>query len=214
MKIFGFTIKMESDLLAAAAFLISGVTITAQIYILLAGPEPELVDDFYLTLKPRQIGSDEEDYVSIVAPISVLNTSSAEAPLLLFRVRANVRTEGVDFWLNWHNQIGHIDREGEHHDVSSVTPAVIPRYGVYSQLVEFLPERAICSDCDRDANFVLWSELADAVSTQHGAKVTVDFVASYGGDEESSEVLCTLEINTEFIEEASDGTRIKRVCRR
>lgn len=213
MNIFGFKVKMESDLLAAAAFLISVFTITAQLYILLAGPNPKVVDDFYLTIEPRQIGSGEWDYVSILAPISVLNTSSAEAPLLLFRVRANVRTEGMDFWLNWHNQIGHVDREGEHHDVSSVTPAVIPRYGVYSQLVEFLPERATCSDCDRDANFVLWSDLADTVRTQHGARFTVDFVASYGGDEDSSRVRCTLDINTEFIEEVGNGTRVRRICR-
>jgi hypothetical protein len=178
MNILGLIeIEKKTDVLAFTAFIISILTAVYQIGLFVIGPNAKLLVPEGITMV-RFDDSPPQPYISVIAPISIANTSGAQEPLLLLRQTAVVQVGDRTIPLTWHDIIEAPISGGtiKFDNSKAVSPFIIDTKKVSSNLIRFTPQRKPCepddTDCKPNQPFVSFEEFRSLYlkATQDGTK--------------------------------------------
>lgn len=156
-------IERKTDVLAFTAFIVSVLTATYQIGLFLVGPDPKLLVPEGVTIA-RFDNRPDQSFISIIAPISIANTSGAQEPLLVTKQTAEISFAGVSIPLQWHDTVeAPIAGDAVKFSESRVVyPFVVDRKGIVSKVVRFTPQRQPCreqeKECDPNRPFVSFDQ--------------------------------------------------------
>lgn len=205
MNVFGlFEVERKTDFLALTAFLISILTLGYQIGIYFVGPSPRLVQPDGLTImrfEPRSGNS----YISILAPVSIANTSNSPQPLLVRRYTAKLSFADREFNWEWHRRVMSTrpgDQKLDLIDDISVAPFIVDTKNIDSNLFLFTPHNRPCKEglsteaCNVRNGFVGLSEfnkIAVSMLRKRKNNVEVVFSAQLGDDAPETQVTCNFE---------------------
>ncbi|MEM9670440.1 MAG: hypothetical protein AAF950_16080 [Pseudomonadota bacterium] len=168
MNILGIIeIERKTDLLAFAAFMISVMTAFYQLGVYLSGPKAKLLAPEGVTIAQFE-NRPGQQYVSVIAPISVVNESNASEPLLVTKQTALLKIGAQTKLLSWHDWIdAPIGAEGISFLTSeAVHPFVIDTKKISSGLIRFTPQRDPCNKsakCDPNDPFITFEDFRGMV---------------------------------------------------
>jgi hypothetical protein len=158
VTMFGLEIERKTDILALTAFIISMLTATYQVGLFLKGPNAKVLSPEDVVILQHEL-SENQVFVAIVAPISVVNTSDAQEPLLVKRMTATIDVGDRSISLAWFDSVeAPVTSAGIKLDkTQGIYPFAVDTKKISSQRVRFTPERRRCSTgpaCDVGAAFV------------------------------------------------------------
>lgn len=168
INLFGLHIDRKTDILAIAAFVISMLTVVYQVYTSLAQPRAKLLMPEAATLV-KYDNLRGQQFISVVAPISIAHTSTAIEPLLVMRQTVLITVAKRQAKLTWHDQVEvPISEEGAtFKQTKALHPFIIETKKISSGLVRFTPQRLPClgeAGCDPNTPFVSLEDFADMLA--------------------------------------------------
>jgi hypothetical protein len=177
MNFFGIQIERKTDILAFTAFIVSVLTAIYQLGTVLMGPKAQLLPPEAVTLVLFE-NSPGHKFISVVAPISISNTSNAQEPLLVTRQTAQITMGKYIIPLIWHDSIEvPIDVNGAQFEkTQALHPFIIDTKKISSQLVRFTPQRVQCASklrCNKNISFMSMEDFHQALASSLFSRLEV-----------------------------------------
>lgn len=205
MKILGLEIERKTDFLAFAAFILSMLTVFYQVGVHLIGPDGRILKPEGATLmqfEPKEGVS----YVSVLAPVSILNASGSPEPLLVRNLIVTLDYADKKTKWEWHRRVEGVEAKPnriEFGNAYTVGPFAVDSKKVQTSFYLFVPHSRPCGDgtgvdeCNRQNGFIsirdFKSQMKSALMSKSN-KASLLFEAIYENHAVNS-VKCVFEID-------------------
>ncbi len=152
MKVLGLEIERRTDFLAFAAFLISLGTLAYQIGTHVIRPSAKLIKPDGITIM-EFTPTVRSSYLSILAPVSVVNKSNSRIPLLADRYKVRLVYGSFAASWEWHRRVSSVEYSSQKVklvDAVAVTPIIIDTKKIDGSFFLFTPHSRPCKDGQSD----------------------------------------------------------------
>lgn len=222
MRIFGLDVDNKTDVLALTAFTISIVTAMYQVGIFFIGPNARTLEPDGMTLLIYQPSADAA-YLSVLAPITVANSSNSPEPLLLIRATSKLSLNDNKIHFEWHEKVGRLDRNTGAlvlEDLSTVTPILIDTKRIMSSFILFTPQSRECplemerQECNRRNGFISKRDtitMSEKQFSRGDLQLSAEFSLLYENDTPSC-VRCVIDYGPSELNRLEELGYVSRLC--
>ena len=222
MKFWGIEIERKTDFLAFAAFILSVLTVFYQVFVHFVGPDAELVKPEGVTLmqfEPR----DGVNYVSVLAPVSILNASNSPQPLVVRNIKTSLEYGNAFVTWEWHRRVEGVEAKTGKIDFDrafTVGPFAIEAKKVNTNFYLFVPHARPCkdgenlNDCNQRNGFISIREFKDLIKSalrSNSYQASLDFEVEYE-HHPSSKVNCDFEVDPPAFLRLRKNTYASFIC--